>query len=55
MAHSLVHFCMNLVSAIGTIVFGYVIELMGYDALWILVMILGVLGGILWIFVRKVK
>ena len=54
-AHSLVHFCMNLVSAIGTIVFGYVIELMGYDALWILVMILGVLGGILWIFVRKVK
>lgn len=54
-AHSLVHFCMNLVSAIGTIVFGYVIQYMGYNALWYLVMGLGVAAGILWIFVRKVK
>lgn len=54
-AHSLVHFCMNLLSAIGTIVFGYVIQFLGYDALWYLVMALGVAAGILWIFVRKVK
>ena len=54
-AHSLVHFCMNLVSAIGTIAFGYVIQYLGYNALWYLVIILGVAAGILWIFVRKVK
>ena len=54
-AHSMVHFFMNIVSAVGTIVFGYVIEKAGYDALWYLVIILGVLGGILWVFVRKVK
>ena len=54
-AHSIVHFVANIFTAVGMIVYGYIIQYAGYDAVWYLVIVLGVIAGILWIFVRKVK
>ncbi|MCI8992980.1 MAG: MFS transporter [Eubacterium sp.] len=54
-AHSMVHFIANIVTVIGTIVYGYVIQYMGYDAVWYLVIIFSLAAAVLWIFVRKVK
>ena len=54
-AHSMVHFVANIFTAVGTIVYGYVIQYLGYDAVWYLVMVYGVIAAVLWIFVRKVK
>ena len=54
-AHSMVHFVANIFTTVGMIVYGYIIQYAGYDAVWYLVIVLGVIAGILWIFVRKVK
>lgn len=54
-AHSMVHFVGNILTAVGTIVYGYMIQNLGYDAVWYAVMAFGAVAAILWIFVRKVK
>ena len=54
-AHSMVHFIANIFTAVGTIIYGYVIQYAGYDAMWYMVLVYAAIAGILWIFVRKVK
>ena len=54
-AHSMVHFVANIFTAVGTIIYGYMIQYLGYDSVWFAAIGLGVTAGILWIFVRKVK
>lgn len=54
-AHSMVHFIANIFTAVGTIIYGYVIQYAGYDAMWYMVLAYAAIAGILWIFVRKVK
>ena len=54
-AHSVVHFTGNVVGATLTVVFGFIIEHLGYDALWYFCIILGVAAAVCWYFAKKVK
>ncbi|MGI6326616.1 MAG: CynX/NimT family MFS transporter [Saccharofermentanales bacterium] len=53
-AHSTVQFVGNVIGAIATIVFGFIIQYAGYDMLWYTCMALGAIGGICWIFAKKI-
>lgn len=54
-AHSVVHFTGNVIGATLTVVFGFIIEHLGYDALWYFCIILGVAAAVCWYFAKKVK
>lgn len=54
-AHSTVQFVGNVIGAVATMVFGAIITYAGYSAMWTTCMVLGAIGGVCWIMVKKVK
>lgn len=54
-AHSTVQFVGNVVGAVATIVFGFIIQFAGYDVMWYVCMALGAIGGVCWMFAKKIR
>jgi len=54
-AHSVVHFVGNVIGALLTAAFGYIIQFAGYTVLWYFCMVLGVIAAVCWYFAKKVK